>query len=54
VRYVGETNQGDLSDFGGNPSIPLQKFFAELFFKKATTPRPQAHTISKFPSPLAI
>ncbi len=25
-----------------------QKFFAELFFKKATTPRPQAHYLISF------
>jgi len=40
---LGEICEGLFSDFGGEPSPPLQKFFAELFFKKATTPRPQAH-----------
>ena len=33
----------------GNEVPPLQKFFAELFSKKATTPRPQATPSIKIP-----
>jgi len=39
----GDVNEGKTPDFSGCPIPPPQKFFAELFFKKATTPRPQAH-----------
>jgi len=41
--FWGEMNKGLMPDLDVTPIPLLQKFFAELFFKKATAPRPQAH-----------
>ena len=42
-----------LPDLGGEASTPLQKFFVELFFKKATSPRPQAPDELNIEEPIA-